>query len=98
MQQGGIPPVGVGVQKNRCRADFQVSGTMPQFDINSGDDENRRGIEFIVPKHLFVLLRIVRGHNSWPAVQIWSWTLDKTFFLGKNMCVNICIYYQILHG
>ena len=64
MQQGGIPLVGVGTQKNRCRADFQVSGTMPQFGINSGDGENRRGIEFIVPKHLFVLLRIVSGNHS----------------------------------
>ena len=40
-QQGDIPLVGVRKPKNRCQTDFRVSGTMPKFDINSGDDENR---------------------------------------------------------
>ncbi len=92
MQPGGIPPVGVWAQKNRCQADFQVSGTMSKFGINSGDAENQRGIDFIVLTHLLVLLRIVGDDNSWPAARFWGRTLDKTFFLGKNLCVNIYIY------
>ncbi len=63
MQWGGIPPVGVQAQKNRCQADFQVSETMPKFGIRSGDAENRRGIDFFVIAHQHMLLRPIVNDN-----------------------------------
>ena len=51
MQLGDISLAGVWSRKNWCQADFQLSGSMPQFGINPGDAGNRRGIDFHADKH-----------------------------------------------
>ncbi len=91
-------PLLVFDKKNWLQTDFHRPRHYAKFDVNLWDGENQRGIDFIVPKHLLLLLRIVSEHNVGPAVQFWGRTLDKTFFKGKNLCANIYIYCPILHG
>ena len=64
---------------------------MLKFSINSGDGENRRGIDFIVPNHQLVVLRIVSEHDCGPHVQYGGQTRVRTIFLGGKLCVKICI-------
>ena len=93
-----MPPVGVWSKENWCQADFHRPRHYAKFGVNFWDGENQRGIDFFVTKHPLVLLRHVSKHHCEPAVQFWGQNLDRTFFLGKNMCAHIYIYCQILHG
>jgi len=70
---------------------FRSLEQMLKFSINSGVGENRRDIDFIVPKHQLVALRIVAEHHCGPAVQFGGQTLVRTFFWGKILCVHIWI-------
>ena len=64
---------------------------MLRFSINSGDGENRRGIDFIVSNHQLVVLRIVSEHDSGPHVQYGGQTLVRTIFFWENLCAKIYI-------
>ena len=70
---------------------------MLKFSINSGDGENRRGINFIVSNHQLVVLLIVSEHDCGPHVQYGGQTLVRTIFWGGNLCAKICISQVNLH-